>query len=63
VEVEGLKPKLVQDVERLIEGFCKDCRLRGMTAERIKRYRSSLLIFANLLAKGGVSIEAVNVHG
>jgi len=44
--VERPSLKFVQDHGRLIEDFCEDCRLRGMTAESIRRYKSSLLIFA-----------------
>jgi integrase/recombinase XerD len=35
-----------QDVDILIEKFCRDCRLRGMTAESIRRYKSSVKQFA-----------------
>ena len=35
-----------QDVGTLIEKFCEDCKLRGMTPESIRRYKSSLKQFA-----------------
>lgn len=57
-----MKLKLAQDIERLIKGFCEDCRLRGMTEESIRRYRSSLLIFADFLAHRGISIDDVDMH-
>jgi integrase/recombinase XerD len=46
--------KLVQDPGRLIEDFCKDCELKGMTNESVRRYKSSLLIFAGFLLNRGV---------
>ena len=39
--------KLIQDFNVLIENFWKDCKLRGMTKESSRRYKSSLEIFAN----------------
>jgi len=54
--------KLVQDHGRLIEDFCQDCKLRGMTLESIRRYKSSLLIFAEFLLGKGVDINDVNIH-
>jgi len=39
--------KLLQDHYMLLESFCTDCRLRGMSTESIRRYRSSLGIFAD----------------
>lgn len=39
--------KLIQDFTLLMENFCKDCRLRNMSKESIRRYRSSLRIFAD----------------
>jgi len=60
--VERLSLKLVQDPARLIEDFCKDCELRGMTYESIRRYKSSLLIFAEFLLNRGVDIDDANIH-
>jgi len=60
--VERLSLKLVQDPGRLIEDFCKDCELRGMTHESIRRYKSSLLIFAEFLLNRGVDINEANIH-
>jgi len=54
--------KLVQDHGRVIEDFCKDCKLRGMTIESIRRYKSSLLIFAEFLLSNGTGINDVNTH-
>lgn len=58
--MERLNLLLVQDLDRLIEGFCEDCRLRNMTDESIRRYRSCLDIFANFLASRGLSIKDVD---
>jgi len=55
--------KQVQDPGRLIDGFCKDCKLRGMTNESIRRYRSSLLIFVGfLLNRGGVDVSEADMY-
>jgi site-specific recombinase XerD len=45
--VENMTLKLIQDFSKLIDDFSKDCRLRGMTVESIRRYRSSLIMFAD----------------
>jgi len=60
--VERLNLKLVQDPGRLIEDFCKDCKLRGMTDESVRRYKSSLLIFATFLLNRGVNVNDANTH-
>ncbi|MBC7131091.1 phage integrase N-terminal SAM-like domain-containing protein, partial [Candidatus Bathyarchaeota archaeon] len=52
----------VQDPERLIEGFCRDCKLRGMTEESIRRYKSSLNIFKNFLKLKGLNVNDVDVY-
>lgn len=39
--------KIIPNFNMLTEDFCKDCRLRGMTVESIRRYRSSLGMFAD----------------
>lgn len=51
---------LVQDAGRLVEGFCRDCKLRGMTEESIRRYKSSLRIYANFLSSAGVNADDVD---
>ncbi|MEG9193869.1 MAG: hypothetical protein V6S10_00880 [Candidatus Methanoglobus sp.] len=53
------KLRQIKDVRSLIEEFCEDCRLREMTEESIRRYRSSLLIFAEFLERQGISLESV----
>ena len=53
--------RIMQDAERLLEMFCEDCRLRGMTDESIRRYRSSLRVFLKFLRGKGVSIDRVDV--
>ncbi len=44
----------------LIEEFYDDCELKGMTAETIRRYKSSILIFTDFLAQRGTSLVDVN---
>ncbi|MFH0896995.1 MAG: site-specific integrase, partial [Candidatus Bathyarchaeota archaeon] len=44
--MEGINSKLIQDFSSLIEDFCKDCRLRNMTEETIRRYKSPISEFA-----------------
>jgi len=58
--MEKLSLKLVQDPAHLIEDFCRDCRLRGMTNETIRRYKSSLQIFARFLLNAGIDLDHVN---
>lgn len=60
--MERLKLKLVQDSKQLIKQFCEDCRLRDMTDESIKRYRSSLQIFADYLATNGIGVDEVDAE-
>jgi integrase/recombinase XerD len=62
LEVERLSLKLVQDPSRLIEDFCKDCKLRGMTSESVRRYKSSLLIFVSFLLNRGIYMENTDIH-
>lgn len=45
--MEGMKLSLIQDFGMLIKNFCTDCRLRGLSEESVRRYRSSLGIFAD----------------
>ena len=54
--------QIIQDAEQLLEMFCEDCRLRGMTEESIRRYRSSLRIFLTFLRREGTSIDRINVQ-
>jgi integrase/recombinase XerD len=51
--VEGKLTSLKQipDYGKLIGRFCEDCRLRGLTHETTRRYRSSLLIFAEYMSR------------
>lgn len=60
--MERLSLRQVQDPGGLIEEFCKDCKLRGMTYESIRRYKSSLLIFAGFLLNRGVNVEDADTH-
>ena len=54
--------QIMQDAEQLLEMFCEDCRLRGMTEESIRRYRSSIRIFLKFLEGRGISVDRVDVH-
>jgi integrase/recombinase XerD len=58
--MERLSLKLVHDSARLIENFCMDCKLRGMTDESIRRYKSSLKIFVRFLLHRGINLNHVN---
>jgi len=51
---------ILEEARELIEEFCEDCRLRNMTDESIRRYRSCLQIFAKFLADRGVSVVNVD---
>jgi len=55
MEVENVTLTLLQDVDVLIEAFCKDCTLRNMTEESVRRYRSSLDMFANYFDNGDLT--------
>jgi site-specific recombinase XerD len=60
--VEELTLKMLQNPLALIEDFGRDCRLRGMTEKSIRRYISSLKIFAGFLIERGLSVNDVDVH-
>lgn len=48
--MEELKTRLVyENVENLVNGFCKDCRLRGMTEKTITGYKSCINIFLDFI--------------
>jgi len=51
---------ILEEAKELIEEFCEDCRLRNMTDESIRRYKSCLQIFAKFLADRGVRIVDVD---
>jgi len=54
--------QIMHDAEHLMKRFCEDCRLREMTDESIRRYRSSLRIFLRFLRREGISIDRVGVQ-
>ena len=58
--MERLSLVLVPDLSRLVEGFCDDCKLRNMTAESIRRYKSCLSIFGAFLSNKGASVGEVD---
>jgi len=60
--MERMSLELVQDHRLLVEDFCKDCTLRGMTSESVRRYRSSLIIFAGFLLRRGVDVDHADAH-
>ena len=45
--METITQPIKQDNKTLIENFCKDCKIRNMTNETIRRYKSSLKQFTN----------------
>jgi integrase/recombinase XerD len=49
-------------IQNPTEEFCKDCRLRGMTEESIRRYRSSIKVFLNFIQEKGVGIDEVDAY-
>ena len=51
---------ILEEARELIEEFCEDRRLRNMTDESIRRYRSCLQIFAKFLADRGVRVVDVD---
>lgn len=60
--MEGLSQRPARNLHGLIEDFCKDCKLRGMTDESTRRYKSSLLAFAKFLLSKGVNVDDVDLH-
>jgi integrase/recombinase XerD len=62
MEVERLTLKTLQSPQHFIENFCRDCKLRGMTEESIRRYKSSLKIFTRFLDRKGLNINDVDVY-
>ena len=48
--------------EELLKSFAEDCRLRGMTDESIRRYKSSLRIFLKFLEQKEASLDSVNME-
>ena len=54
--------KLLPNFEKLIEDFCGDCELRGLTSETVRRYRSSILIFTEYLEKKETSLHEINMQ-
>lgn len=43
--------KQIPDYGKLIDSFCEDCRLRVLTDETTRRYRSSLVIIAEYMSR------------
>ena len=48
--------------EELLKRFAEDCRLRGMTDESIRRYKSSLRIFLKFLEQKEASLDSVDIE-
>jgi integrase/recombinase XerD len=48
--------------EDRVEQFCKDCRLRGMTEESVRRYTSSVLAFEEFLLRKGKSVNGADAQ-
>ena len=65
VRAGGGRSKLLQavsDQDRLLEGFCEDCRLRGMSDESVSRYRSILRMFLTFLGERNVRADRIDPH-
>ncbi|MEM4703589.1 MAG: phage integrase N-terminal SAM-like domain-containing protein, partial [Candidatus Bathyarchaeia archaeon] len=60
--MERLTLRTLQSPQRFIENFCRDCELRGMTEESIRRYKSSLKIFTRFLNRNGLNMDDVNAY-
>jgi integrase/recombinase XerD len=52
METMTLKP--IQDVGTIVEKFCQDCKLRGMTQESIRRYKSSLTLYVKFFNRANL---------
>jgi len=48
--------------EELLKSFAEDCRLRGMTNESIRRYKSSLRIFLKFLKQKELSLDSIDME-
>ena len=59
--MEGLNARLTSP-EELLKSFAEDCKLRGMTDESIRRYKSSLRIFLKFLEQKEVSLDSVDME-
>jgi integrase/recombinase XerD len=68
LEVEGvnsaieLVEKRQRDAFSRVEQFYKDCKLRGLTEESVRRYRSSISAFARFLSERGKDLDGVDVE-
>lgn len=63
MEVEWLTElEQVQDYGKLIDRFCEDCRLRGLTEETIRRYRSNLKLFADFMSKSAKDLVDMDIQ-
>lgn len=60
--MEGLSVKTLGGHRDLIDGFGRDCRLRGMSEESVRRYVSSLRTFLKFLEARGLSAYEVDAH-
>ena len=48
--------------EELLKSFVEDCKLRGMTEESIRRYKSSLRIFLKFIEQKEASLNSVDMN-
>jgi len=60
--MEAVTVPAVQNLVSVVDGFCEDCRLRGLTVETVRRYRSSILLYTNHLASKGASFSMVDME-
>ncbi|MEM3109089.1 MAG: tyrosine-type recombinase/integrase, partial [Candidatus Bathyarchaeia archaeon] len=56
------KVSLSMDSSGVLDGFLKDCRLRGMTEETVRRYMSSVKMFMRFWEDKGLSVFDVDLH-
>ena len=59
-EVSEFRSMDAMEVSKLIDNFCMDCELQGMTPETIRRYGSSLRIFEEFLSKRKITLLDVD---
>ncbi len=52
----------IPDYGKLIDRFCEDCKLRGLTGETTRRYRSSLFIFAEYMSRHSREIVGMDLQ-
>jgi len=54
--------RAVQDFRSIVSGFCRDCRLRGMTEKTVAGYKSNLLTFQSFITEMGFGLHEIDNH-